>query len=64
MRIARVSWAFTLCCACGLGSVGCGESDAQPVVQTDEMKAQQVAAAKATADAFKDSQKAKPRTAR
>lgn len=51
-----VSLAFCLSCA------GCGDSGSQPAVtQTEEQKAQQAVAEKATADAFKTAPKQAPK---
>ncbi len=59
---ATVSWVAGLCLAWCLAFVGCGETSStapQSVNQTEEQKAQQAAADKATADAHKAEQKKK-----
>ena len=57
----RVFQVLALYCAGAFGGFGCGDSGSQPVVQTEDQKAKQAAADKATADAFKESQKKSPK---
>ena len=59
-QMTRLWWAAALAMVCGLPCAGCGESGgAQPVVQqTEEQKAQQASAEKATAEAFNAQQQA------